>query len=186
MVPITHIEYGKTCNFPAVRQADVCKPINMERSVPFKQLVVLPEMKRKKNAYLFYCLSIRNMFIADRPITHLDVFLFSFYLIFRKQKSTVSGWRLKVCGFPFPAKYSASNIKAAVVTQLDCSYYSYYSGKKLLFKKFYFLRKVSKTECQFPEPLRYMCRPCYFSRQGLSLCGSSFPLFYRQLSCPED
>lgn len=53
MVPITHIEYRKTCNFPAVRQADVCKPINMERSVPFKQLVVLSEMKRKKNAYLF-------------------------------------------------------------------------------------------------------------------------------------
>lgn len=66
------------------------------------------------------------MFVADGQITHLDVFLFLFFFIFRKQKSTVSGWQQKVRGsLFFPAKHNASNIKAAVVTQLDYSYYSW-------------------------------------------------------------
>lgn len=58
---------------------------------------------------------------------------FSFFIFFRKQKSTVSGWQQKVCGSLFPAKHDASNVKAAVVTQLD---YSHYSKNKPLFFPF--------------------------------------------------
>ena len=93
-----------------------------------------------------------------------------FCLFFRKQKSTVSGWQQKVCGSPSPAKHSASNVKAAVVTQLAHSYYSKNKPLFLFFFSFSLLRKIIKAEQQFPEPLHYMCGLCYFFlRQGVSL-----------------
>lgn len=83
------------------------------------------------------------MFIVDGQIAHLDVFFF--FLFFRKQKSTVSGWQQKVCEPPFPAKHNASNVKAAVVTQLDYSYYSKSKPPSFLFF-FFFTRKITKAE----------------------------------------
>lgn len=135
------------------------------------------------------------MFIVDGQITHLDVFLYFFFSFFRKQKSTVSGWQQKVCGSPFPAKYNASNVKTAVVTQLDYSYYSKNKPLSFLFWGlvgffFVFPKEDFKGRTTISRTTSRMCRFCFvfffFLRQGVCLCGSSFPLACQQLSCPDN
>lgn len=108
--------------------------------------------------------------------------MFSYMLFFclfvsgNKNQLCPSGNKRYV-GLFFPAKDNASNVKAAVVTQLDYSYYS--KNKPLSF--FFFFLKVTKTDQHFPEPLHCICVLCYFFKTGY-LGGSSFPLFCQQLS----
>lgn len=101
------------------------------------------------------------------------------FVFFRKQKSTVSGWQPKVCGSLFPAKHSASIVKAAVVTQLN---YSCYPKSKPLGFLFIFplylvvfkggLQRQS-TSSQNPS----MCRLLFFSDRLFITVVPPFPSF---------
>lgn len=117
--------------------------------------------------------------------TNYTPWCFPFSIFFYFQETKINCVRLATKGTWvsfFSAKHNASNIKAAVVTRLD---YSYYSWRKpiiiiiivIYYYRYFIFEGRYWRPNMFPEPLHYMCKPCYFWRQGISLCLSVVPPF---------
>lgn len=114
---------------------------------------------------------------------HTLMFSFFYFFLFSGNKNQLCPTGNKrYVGLFFSAKHNASNIKAAVVTRLDYSYSSWWKPIIIIiviyYYYYYFIFEGRYWRPNiFPEPLHYMCKPCYFWRQGISLCLSVVPPF---------
>lgn len=102
---LTHGAWRNVLSLPTfqhLREPTASKSTSVECFMQQKLLVVFSKMKCKKRYVCIFSSFLKEcVFTVDGQITHCDVFLYIFlvfFLFFRKQKSTASGWQQKVCG----------------------------------------------------------------------------------------